>query len=188
MTEVRKCSVCEKFTVDLRPLGTGGFTCGICRGLDRVRGVCLRLPEGAQGNISSLISSLECTSLECKLRDLRHFGGSQAILHRNPRLVSVGPMFARCPGDLPNPENLLKLSLALQILCAIVVRTLLQALARGNGRSRIKARRGGPGRTRGSNKPACATSITSGTASTGLARSPKWSDTKAGPAILWSFL
>ena len=66
-----KCTVCSKFRVDLRPLASGGFTCGICRALDRVRGVCLRLPEGADENILALISSLEG-----KLRDLRHFGGS----------------------------------------------------------------------------------------------------------------
>ena len=70
MTEA-KCSICGKFTCELRSLGNDKLSCGVCRAIDRIRGVCNRLPVEASVNILSLLYSTEG-----QLRDLRHFGGA----------------------------------------------------------------------------------------------------------------
>ena len=64
------CSICNKYSVELRVISADRASCSICRTLDRIRGICLRLPE------SSAVSTLSLLyDTEARLQDLRHFEG-----------------------------------------------------------------------------------------------------------------
>ena len=88
MTEAGKtCDFCGRYSVDLRSVGNRS-SCGICRAIDRIRGVCNRLPvEHAASTLSVLFET------EGRLRDLRHFGG---------KLPEGTPLIV----DPPGPESL----------------------------------------------------------------------------------
>ena len=68
------CSTCSKFDCELRVTPDGRASCSICRALDRIRGVCLRLPSESSLNIASVLYDTEA-----RLRDLRHFGGTLPV-------------------------------------------------------------------------------------------------------------
>ena len=70
MAVAKVCSICSKYFCELREIGPNRLSCGVCRALDRIRGVCLRLPTECSANTLSLLYDTES-----RLRDLRHFGG-----------------------------------------------------------------------------------------------------------------
>ena len=70
MTEASVCTFCTVSCVELQPLQSGGASCGICRALDRIKGVCWRL--GRNNDPHSLAVLRET---EGRLRDWIGFPG-----------------------------------------------------------------------------------------------------------------
>ena len=74
MSQPSVCNICCKYSSDLRIIGENRASCSICRSLDRIRGICLRLPTSSVVSTQSLLYETEA-----RLRDLRHFQGALAV-------------------------------------------------------------------------------------------------------------
>ena len=69
MTEATVCTFCTVSSIELQPLGDDGASFGICRALDRIRGVCWR---GRDNDVHGLAVLRET---EGRLRDWIGFQG-----------------------------------------------------------------------------------------------------------------
>ena len=69
-----KCSTCEKHDIELRPVSglEGQYSCGICRALDRVRGLTNRSGREYASEVLGLLRDVEG-----QLRDCHAFKGPQ---------------------------------------------------------------------------------------------------------------